>query len=108
MKQTINSHKFHLAFEELRPDNFSYEGLSLLFDYFESLDEDTGEETELDVIAICCDFSEDSVQDIINNHSIDVAHCANDGQIKQAVIDYLTYQTQYVGETSIGLVYQEF
>ena len=42
----------------LRPDSFSYEGLSALFEMFEQMEEDTGIEVELDVIAICCDYSE--------------------------------------------------
>ena len=108
MIQNITSHKFHDAFNAMRPDNFSYEALSLLFDHFEDIEEETGEQIALDVIAICCDFSEDSVQAIIDNYSIDVAHCANDAQIKQAVIEYLAEHTSYIGETEIGLFYQQF
>jgi len=58
MKQSINSHDFHRAFEQLRPNNFSYDGLSVLFDYLEQCEEDCDTEIELDVIAICCDYSE--------------------------------------------------
>lgn len=42
-----------------RQDNFSYEGLGLLYDYlirYEDCDSFVG--TELDVIAICCSYSE--------------------------------------------------
>lgn len=41
-----------------RMDNFSYDGLVALYEWFEQYEEDTGERIELDVIAICCDFSE--------------------------------------------------
>jgi hypothetical protein len=58
MKQTVNKSLFMDAFKALRPDNFSYEGLSTLFDYLESYEEELGEEIELDVIALCCEFSE--------------------------------------------------
>jgi hypothetical protein len=58
MKTTVNSYDFHRAFETSRPNNFSYEGLNCLFEYLENLEQDTGEEMELDVIAICCDFTE--------------------------------------------------
>jgi hypothetical protein len=58
MKQTVNKSMFMDAFKALRPDNFSYEGLSTLFDYLESHEEELGEEIELDVIALCCDYSE--------------------------------------------------
>ena len=59
MKKTINVYDFERAFAEMdRKDNFSYEGKKALFDYIESIEEDTGEEIELDVIALCCEFSE--------------------------------------------------
>lgn len=58
MKQTINLYNFRDAFQAMRPNNFSYEGLRALFEYLEDLEDDTGEEIELDVIAICCDFTE--------------------------------------------------
>jgi len=58
MKQSVNLYTFRRAFETLRPDNFSYAGQAALFDYLEEYEESTGEELELDVIALCCDFSE--------------------------------------------------
>jgi hypothetical protein len=58
MKQTVNKSMFMDAFKALRPDNFSYAGLSALFDYLESYEEELGEEIELDVIALCCEFRE--------------------------------------------------
>lgn len=58
MKQSVNLYTFRRAFETLRPDNFSYAGQEALFDYLEEYEESTGEELELDVIALCCDFSE--------------------------------------------------
>lgn len=44
---------FHDEFRSIRPDNFNYAGLNALFDYFDDM-----EDFELDVIAICCDFSQ--------------------------------------------------
>ena len=58
MKQSVNLYTFRRAFETLRPDNFSYAGQEALFNYLEEYEESTGEEVELDVIALCCDFSE--------------------------------------------------
>ena len=58
MKQRINEYDFRRAFEQLRPNNFSYQGLGALFDYFEELEDSIGEEIELDVIGICCEYSE--------------------------------------------------
>ena len=58
MKQSINFCQFTDQFKWLRPDNFSYNGLRALFDYLEEFEDSTGEELELDVIGLCCDFSE--------------------------------------------------
>lgn len=55
-----------------RGENFSNEGLDLLFNYLEELENDTGEEQELDVIALCCEWSEDDAQDINDNYSLDI------------------------------------
>jgi hypothetical protein len=58
MKTTVTEYDFMEMFKRVRPDNFSYQGLQVLFDYLENFEEDTGEELELDVIALCCDFTE--------------------------------------------------
>jgi len=59
MKQSINFYQFERAFKDMdRGNQFSYDGLKAIFEWFEQLDEDSGIETELDVIAICCEFAE--------------------------------------------------
>ncbi len=58
MIQTISEWDFARAFEQVRPDNFSRAGLSALYDYLEQYEEDTDEQIELDVIALCCDYAE--------------------------------------------------
>ena len=58
MKQTINFTDFVQAFHNHnRFDNFGYDGLTALFDYLEEYEQSTGEDLELDVIALCCDFT---------------------------------------------------
>lgn len=69
MKTTITFSDFVNAFKKTRSDNFSHEGLRALFDYFEDYEESTGEEIELDVIAICCDYTEyDNIQEYNKNY----------------------------------------
>ena len=59
MKQTVNEWDFKEAFRQAgREEQFSDEGLSALFREFEDYEDSTGEEIELDVIAICCDYTE--------------------------------------------------
>ena len=69
MKRTIDYYEFCQAFSDYdRTDQFTREGLELLFNWLESYEDDTGEEIELDVIAICCEFNEESWCDIIDNY----------------------------------------
>ena len=64
MKQTINESEFRNAFYRMGKghgglgEQFSYDGLTALYNYLEQLGDDTGEEIELDVIAIYCEYAE--------------------------------------------------
>ena len=58
MITTVRWYDFKDAFDDIRPDNFSYEGLEALFDYLQMLEDDIGKPIELDVIGLCCDYSE--------------------------------------------------
>ena len=60
MIQTINRFDFEDAFNksDTYKNNFTYEGKKALFDYLEQYEEDTGEQIELDIIALCCDYTE--------------------------------------------------
>ena len=65
MYQTVNEYDFRNAFRDMgRGEQFSYEGLTILFDALEQYEVDTGEDMELDVIALCCDFSELSEKEV--------------------------------------------
>lgn len=114
MKLSLNKYGFERAFVDAnRKEQFSYEALGLLFDYFEDYEEQTGEEIELDVIAICCDYYEDTTENIARNYSIDLNDADPEGddyedQCKQIVRDYLNDHTSLAGETADGFVYQAF
>jgi hypothetical protein len=59
MKQTINFSQFYDTFIACkRQGHFSYDGLRALYDYLIQFEEDCGSEIELDVIALCCEWSE--------------------------------------------------
>jgi predicted ArsR family transcriptional regulator len=109
MKQTINHSEFTAAFHRCgRGEQFSYEALSLLFNYFEELEEDTGEEIELDVIAICCEYTESDAETIASDYSIDLSDCEDDDEKERAVIEYMEDRTAIIGHTSSGMVYANF
>ena len=59
MKKTINEDQFVQAFKDYgRENQFSREALKALFEYIEEYEDSTGEEIELDVIGLCCEFTE--------------------------------------------------
>ena len=100
MKQTINLNQFRDAFQAIRPDNFSYEGLEVLFNWFEELDYCGEPETELDVIAICCEFSEEEPDEIRHNFGVDYRG--------SELLEYLNQNTLVCGETTEAIIYQDF
>jgi hypothetical protein len=109
MKTTVSRYDFERAFVDAdRKENFSYEALGLLFDYFESYEEETGQEIELDVIAICCEYSEDTPEGIANNYwSVDDL-TQDEEELRDQVREYLEANTSIVGETATGFVYACF
>jgi hypothetical protein len=91
MINTINKYEFSDAFQKMgRGDQFSYEGLIALFDYLEMLEDDIGEQIELDVIAICCEYSEyENLKEFKNDYYGtygDECFCIEDIEEKTAVI----------------------
>tara|TARA_R110000822_G_scaffold167908_2_gene308034 strand:- start:39 stop:368 length:330 start_codon:yes stop_codon:yes gene_type:complete len=106
MKTTVSVYDFHQAFKELRPNNFSYAGLNILYDYFEEYERDTGEELEMDVIAICCDFTEDTWQNIASSYDIDLTGAELGGEKYEIVKEYLEDQGALIGEIDGGFVYR--
>ena len=110
MHTTINNvYQFRDAFHGAgRSGQFSYDGLEVLFDYLEQYEEDTGEAIELDVIALCCEYSEDTPEEIVRYYSIDVSDCEDDEDVMNTVIDYLNNETIVCGKTATTIVYQQF
>lgn len=106
MKTTItHANQFRDAFRQAdRQDQFSYEALNMLYEYFEDIDPDM----ELDVVAICCEYYEECYEGIAKNYVIDLEGCESEQDMIEAVRDYLNENTQLVGETSTGFVYAAF
>ena len=90
-----------------RGDQFSYEALGLLFDYLEDIDP----QYELDVVALCCEYTEATPADIARDYSIEFSSVEDgdtDGERDQ-VIGYLTAEGVLVGSTASGsIVYANF
>jgi hypothetical protein len=108
MKQTIGLSQFTDAFMSIRPNNFSYEGLTWLFDWIEQQESETGEQQELDVIALCCDFSESTYSQVIKDYDLSDEEFQDPDQMQQAVVDYLNSETIVIGYDDEIIVYLNF
>lgn len=95
MKQTVNASDFIDAFNAIRPNQFSYEALNLLYEFLDESDPDY----ELDVIAICCEFSEMTESEIRDSYAIDDS---------ESVTEYLQKNGFIVGTTDTTIVFQQF
>jgi hypothetical protein len=116
MYQSINLYEFREAFRTMdRMENFSHAGLKVLFDYLEDYEDSTGESVELDVIALCCDYDEETVQGIADAYSVDMLDTygepldpEDDDAKRECIRSYLEENTSIVGKTPTGFVYARF
>lgn len=105
MYQSVNFREFNAAFFAMgRETQFSPDGLRIIFYYLGEYEEETGEKIELDVIAICCDFTEMTEAEIRENYSLDA---------DEDVEEYLSYNTSVCGTFTdesgdVVFVFQQF
>lgn len=118
MFKRINLSDFRDEFRAMgRADQFSYEGLEVLFDYLEEL-EHCEEPYELDVIALCCDFAEADAFELSQSYDIDLGEYAGadtetDDDAREAILnivrEFLEDEGVLVGQTDSGaFVYHQF
>lgn len=102
MKQTVNFTMFCDAFTSYdRHESFTYEGKKALFEYLEQYEEDCGEEVELDVIALCCEYTE-------YDNAIEAAsQYGEEYKNENDALEYLRYNTQII-EFETGIIIQNF
>ena len=110
--QSINNvYQFREAFRLAGcSDQFSYEGLEILFDYLDNYSDENGEPIELDVVALCCEYYESSIEELIGNYKIDLSEVDEDDpdSIIEVVREYLEDNTSVCGQVSDGFVYAAF
>jgi hypothetical protein len=108
MKTTVSVYDFRDAFQSMgRGSHFSYQGLRILFDWLEELEASGGDELELDVVALCCDFAESTPKEVAKDYRIDIEGLSEDS-IPEAVRCYLMDDGNFIGETDDGsIVYRQ-
>lgn len=106
MKQTITQSMFLEAFKRAgRGEQFSREALEALFAHFEEYERDGGEEIELDVIGICCDFSESTFDEVMRDYKLDDD---DDKGARHVVVEYLENHTNIISVLDDTIVYTQF
>lgn len=96
-----------------REENFTPAGVRVLFDYLEEISEGSGEDIKLDIIGLCCEYSEDTFEGIAANYRIDLTDrygetIEDDEEIKRIALDYLNNNTVVCGVTATTAVYAAF
>lgn len=111
MYKTINFSQFCDSFSEDRKNQFSYNGKKALFEYLEQYEEETGEELELDIIALCCGYTEYETAIECANNYFDFALSDVDiltaEEAEEEALEYLKNRTQVI-EFEDGIIIQEF
>ena len=102
MKTTVNFSDFVDGFTKLefRKDQFSYDGLKLIFDYLESFEED-GDEIEFDPVGICSDFTETTVPEFNSDYGTKFSSI-------EEIEEYLDQHTSVIGRTEDGIVFENY
>ena len=68
MKHTLTHYEIANALLQDENANWTYRGAHALADALEEYEESTGEELELDVVAIRCEWYEDTAEELISNY----------------------------------------
>ena len=102
--QTVNFSAFCDAFyNSNRSGQFSYVAQRIIFDYLEEISDDCGDDIELDVVAICCEYEELHYTDVISQYSniLDVSEIEEDDEqaLIEAVEGFLQDNTMVCGKT---------
>jgi hypothetical protein len=111
MTLTINVHRadFHNLFQTYgRKANFSYQGLNILYEYLEDLSDCIGEDINIDIIALCCEYSESNVFNIAEDYNIDIGDLVGEAEVIELVLSYLDENTMVAGRHGSSIVFQQF
>ena len=105
MIQTIGKSQFIDAFCNAgRQDQFSYDALCAMFEYIESYEDDSGEQVELDVIALCCEWAEGDYTEIAGDYDIEIDATNTSEENTEKVMEYLEENSPHAVELDNGKI----
>jgi hypothetical protein len=125
--KTISSYAFHDEFQSIdsRRDTFSYNAREALFKYLDNLSDETETPIELDIVAICCDYTEyESAFEAVDAYTEDCPYLLDEDELLESdgtsidtvtlmekqnekALEYLNDNTQVI-EFAGGILIQNF
>jgi hypothetical protein len=110
--QPMNLYSFRDAFKQAgRENRFSYEGLEVLYDALQDFSESDATPYVLDVIGLCCKFSEMTLSELLESYDITDEKLTDDNsrELFDIASDYLLDTTWLCGITENNtFVFQNF
>ena len=114
VKKIYDAEDLKEEFKAMNRDYYSLEGYQAIIDMFE----ETEEPTELDVIAIACEFAEETPEEVSENYGYTFdggktwSECIESGidydELMDALMDHLNYHTYAIDLGNGNILYQEF
>lgn len=109
---------YHMADRMGRGHNFGYKGWRAIGEYLESLSDDIGGNVEIDIIALCCDYSMAESADGVfheydNLHGVDLPEDEtweemSEDEKLETIEDFLRYNTSLVICEDDLIIWQAF
>jgi hypothetical protein len=104
MYREVSFGNFVDAFRDMgRGDNFTYAGKLALFEYLEQYEEDSDTRIQLDVVALCSEYTEYSNLEEISYTYTDIQDLENEKEM----MEWLQDHTQVI-EFDGGIIIQDF
>ena len=98
-----------------RRNQFSRHAFEWLYDYLGQLEEDTGAPVEIDVIGLCCDYTEEDFGSIAQYYGITLPERDEDESeedyteaLREAILDYLRDNTVVLGYDEDSVLFAAF
>jgi hypothetical protein len=97
MKQTLTTNEAAALLVADKDAGWSYAGARALVEYFEDIEEDTGEEIELDAVGLRCNFSEyESAVQAAEEYGWEPDEDADEEADEEAALEWLNGRTTVV------------
>lgn len=110
MYQSVNFYDFLREFRGRgRGDRFSRAAMQLLFDWYEELEEGSGSPIKLNVIGICCDWSEMTAEELESQYPFLVDWDEwREYEDLDELVDALSRETSVAGCTDSTVIFMDY